>query len=77
VNLDFNRMTNPLGSTQTDHTQCLQAVNISGSFPSLQACTYGCGRNSSSRHTGTHHAAFFLCFSKDKISRTLVSQGTR
>jgi hypothetical protein len=28
VNLDFNRMTNPLGSTQTDHTQCLQAAKL-------------------------------------------------
>jgi hypothetical protein len=28
VNLDFNCMTNPLGSTQTDHTQRLQAAKI-------------------------------------------------
>jgi hypothetical protein len=28
MNLDFNRMTNPLGSTQTDHAQCLQATKL-------------------------------------------------
>jgi hypothetical protein len=33
--LDFNRMTNPYGSTQLDPTQCSQVVNISESFLSL------------------------------------------
>jgi hypothetical protein len=28
VNLDFNYMTNPQGSTQTDHTPRLQAAKI-------------------------------------------------
>jgi hypothetical protein len=32
VDLDFNHMTNPYGSTQLDHTQCSQAVNISVSL---------------------------------------------